>query len=132
MPTPIPLKATVMGAGAVGCYYGGMLARAGHDVTLVARPPHAEAIARQGLRMETRTFDGRVRLRAVADRAAAVLVACPRLAAGRKRRPTAAIIATQSVKTDQGRRGKGRKSRCVQFSVISPAAPMVSLIVYSY
>ena len=28
------MKVAVMGAGAVGCYYGGMLARAGHDVVL--------------------------------------------------------------------------------------------------
>ena len=41
----------------------------------------------------------RWRLRAVLDRALAVLVACRRLAAGRKRRPTAAIIDTQSVRT---------------------------------
>ena len=47
----------MLGAGAVGCYFGGMLARAGHAVTLIARPQHAEAIARDGLRMETRTFD---------------------------------------------------------------------------
>jgi 2-dehydropantoate 2-reductase len=32
----------------VGCYYGGMLARAGHDVVLVARPQHVEAIEREG------------------------------------------------------------------------------------
>src|SRR3954471_467298 len=60
----------------------------------------------------------RWRLRAVLDRALAVLVACRRLAAGRKRRPTAAIIDTQSVKTgpQRGPRGydahkkvKGRK-----------------------
>ncbi|MFI5321786.1 MAG: ketopantoate reductase family protein, partial [Myxococcota bacterium] len=25
------MKIAVMGAGAVGCYYGGLLARAGHD-----------------------------------------------------------------------------------------------------
>ena len=58
------------------------------------------------------------RLRAVLDRALAVLVACRRLAAGRKRRPTAAVIDTQSVKTgpQRGPRGydankkiKGRK-----------------------
>ena len=29
-----PLKVAVMGAGAVGCYFGGMLARAGHEVTV--------------------------------------------------------------------------------------------------
>ena len=29
------MKIAIMGAGAVGCYYGGMLARAGHDVVLI-------------------------------------------------------------------------------------------------
>jgi 2-dehydropantoate 2-reductase len=62
-----PLKVAVMGAGAVGCYFGGMLARAGHDVTFIARPQHVEAIRRDGLRMETRTFDEHVRLNAVTD-----------------------------------------------------------------
>ena len=42
----------------------------------------------------------RWRLRAVLDRALAVLVACRRLAAGRKRRPTAAIVDTQSVRNE--------------------------------
>ena len=51
------MKVAVMGAGAVGCYYGGMLARAGHDVVLIGRPEHVEAIERQGLRLETQTFD---------------------------------------------------------------------------
>lgn len=31
------MKVLVMGAGAVGCFYGGKLARAGHDVTFLAR-----------------------------------------------------------------------------------------------
>src|SRR5687768_569810 len=57
-------KVAVMGAGAVGCYYGGMLARAGHDVVLIARPQHVEAMQRNGLRMETKTFDEHVRLSA--------------------------------------------------------------------
>lgn len=61
------LKVAVMGAGAVGCYFGGMLARAGHDVTLIARPQHVEAIERHGLRMETKTFDEHVRLKASSD-----------------------------------------------------------------
>ena len=59
-----------MGAGAVGCYYGGMLARAGHEVTLIARPQHVLAIARDGLRMETKTFDEQLRLTASSDAAA--------------------------------------------------------------
>jgi 2-dehydropantoate 2-reductase len=65
--SPSSLKVTVMGAGAVGCYFGGMLARAGHAVTLVARPQHVEAIARDGLRMETVQFDERVKLAATSD-----------------------------------------------------------------
>ena len=34
----------VVGAGAVGCYFGGMLARAGMPVTLVGRATHVDAI----------------------------------------------------------------------------------------
>lgn len=61
------LKVAVMGAGAVGCYYGGMLARAGHEVVLIARPQHVDAIHRDGLRMETTTFDEHVCLNASSD-----------------------------------------------------------------
>jgi len=42
-------RIAVLGAGAVGCYFGGMLARAGAPVTLIGRPLHVEAIARHGL-----------------------------------------------------------------------------------
>jgi len=53
------MKIAVMGAGAVGCFYGGMLARAGHEVTLIGRPAHVEAIARRGgLQFESAIFDG--------------------------------------------------------------------------
>ena len=62
-----PLKVAVMGAGAVGSYYGGMLARAGHKVVFIARPQHVQAIARDGLRMETQTFDEHVSLAASTD-----------------------------------------------------------------
>lgn len=55
------MKVAVMGAGAVGCYYGGMLARAGHEVVLIGRPAHVEAIRRDGLRLETRSFDEQLR-----------------------------------------------------------------------
>jgi 2-dehydropantoate 2-reductase len=43
---------TVMGAGAVGCYYGGMLALAGVPVTLVGRIHHVDAVKRDGLVIE--------------------------------------------------------------------------------
>src|SRR3569832_1024062 len=67
MTSPTPLKVAVMGAGAVGCYFGGMLARAGHDVTLIARPQHVQAIEEAGLRMETKTFDENVKLKATSE-----------------------------------------------------------------
>jgi 2-dehydropantoate 2-reductase len=59
-----------MGAGAVGCYYGAMLARAGHQVTLVGRAQHVEAVRRSGLRLQTATFDEHVKLKAESDAAA--------------------------------------------------------------
>ena len=43
----------VMGAGGVGGYFGGLLARAGHNVTFIARGPHLEAIRSNGLRVES-------------------------------------------------------------------------------
>jgi 2-dehydropantoate 2-reductase len=61
----------VMGAGAVGCYYGGMLARAGNEVTLIGRQQHVDAVRRSGLRLEAKAFDERVRLQASTDAAAA-------------------------------------------------------------
>ena len=42
-----------MGSGGVGGYYGALLARAGHDVTFIARGAHLDAMQRGGLRIET-------------------------------------------------------------------------------
>lgn len=42
----------VVGAGAVGCYYGGMLARAGAPVILIGRAAHVNAIRERGLVLE--------------------------------------------------------------------------------
>ena len=41
----------VMGTGGVGGYFGGLLARAGDNVTFIARGPHLEAIRSNGLRV---------------------------------------------------------------------------------
>jgi len=60
----------VMGAGAVGCYYGGMLAAAGAAVTLVGRPTHVDAIAENGLVIERSDRRDVVRVRAASDAAA--------------------------------------------------------------
>jgi 2-dehydropantoate 2-reductase len=56
-----------MGAGAVGCYYGGMLARAGYDVTLIGRAQHVEAMRRSGVRIEAKAFDSHFKVRATED-----------------------------------------------------------------
>src|ERR1700686_2423650 len=45
------MKIAVVGAGAVGCYYGFKLARAGHDVVLIRGPPHVGAIEAQGAQL---------------------------------------------------------------------------------
>ncbi|WP_432241187.1 ketopantoate reductase family protein [Herbaspirillum robiniae] len=65
------MKVAVMGAGAVGCYYGGMLARAGHEVVLVGRPQHVEAFNGAGLRLEAQSFDETIPVRADTDAAIA-------------------------------------------------------------
>jgi 2-dehydropantoate 2-reductase len=43
------MKICIYGAGAIGGYLGAELARAGRDVTLIARGPHLEAMRRDGL-----------------------------------------------------------------------------------
>jgi 2-dehydropantoate 2-reductase len=46
------MKVAVMGAGAVGCFYGAMLARAGYHVTLIGRRQHVAAVCERGLILE--------------------------------------------------------------------------------
>jgi len=60
-------RIAVMGAGAVGSYFGGMLARAGARVTLIARPNHVQAIRKNGLLLDTVTFKEHVALNASAE-----------------------------------------------------------------
>jgi 2-dehydropantoate 2-reductase len=49
-------KIVVLGAGAVGCYFGGLLARAGNKVHLIARDRHVKAIKKNGLFMDCQSF----------------------------------------------------------------------------
>jgi len=51
------MRIAVMGTGGVGGYFGALLARAGHEVTFVARGAHHAAIQQRGLRIES-TLDG--------------------------------------------------------------------------
>jgi len=57
----------VLGAGAVGCYFGGMLARAGQDVTLIGRSERVQAINQLGLEMDCKSFQELVYVKASDD-----------------------------------------------------------------
>ncbi|NBY63497.1 MAG: 2-dehydropantoate 2-reductase, partial [Betaproteobacteria bacterium] len=50
--TPTFNHIAVVGAGAVGSFYGAMLARAGHRATLIGRPAHVQATTRNGLKLD--------------------------------------------------------------------------------
>jgi 2-dehydropantoate 2-reductase len=56
-----------MGAGALGCYFGGRLAQSGAQVTLIARPAHVEAIRRDGLILESGGAKTAIRLDATTE-----------------------------------------------------------------
>jgi len=60
----------VVGAGAIGCYFGGMLARAGANVTLIGRHQHVDAIKRDGLLLQSREFSGYIPVAATEHMAA--------------------------------------------------------------
>jgi 2-dehydropantoate 2-reductase len=47
------MKIAVMGSGAVGGYYGGLLARTGQDVTFIARGAHLAALRKNGLQVKS-------------------------------------------------------------------------------
>lgn len=47
------MKIAIIGSGGVGGYYGGLLARQGHEVTFVARGAHYQAIRQNGLQIKS-------------------------------------------------------------------------------
>jgi 2-dehydropantoate 2-reductase len=51
------MRIAIMAAGAVGGYFGGRLAAAGHDVAFIARGAHRDAIRRDGLKIESALGD---------------------------------------------------------------------------
>ena len=46
------MRIAVFGAGGVGGYFGGLLARTGHEVSFIARGEHLRAIRQAGLRVK--------------------------------------------------------------------------------
>jgi len=129
------MRVVVLGAGAVGCYYGGMLARAGVPVTLVGRAAHVEAIRRDGLAIE---WDGRretIRVAASTDVAAAcaadVVLVCVKSpdtdAAARSLRPhlaADAVVVSLQNGVDNAERLRAVLSQAVFAAVVYVGAYM--------
>lgn len=62
------MRIYVVGSGGIGGYFGGLLARAGRDVTFLARGPHLEALRAEGLRVRSAIGDFHIKsVQAVGD-----------------------------------------------------------------
>jgi 2-dehydropantoate 2-reductase len=64
-------KIAVVGAGAVGGYFGGLLARAGAPVVMIGRVAFVEAVKKSGLFLDTLQFQEGVRVEASTELSAA-------------------------------------------------------------
>jgi 2-dehydropantoate 2-reductase len=67
------MKICIYGAGAIGGYMGAQLARAGADVSFVARGPHLAAMQANGVRLQ---IDGEVHEQSCGTRAAGLRGDC--------------------------------------------------------
>jgi 2-dehydropantoate 2-reductase len=73
------MRLLVLGAGALGSYFGGRAMERGLDVTFLVRPKRAEQIARDGLRVDSMLGDIRLPAKTVAEARPgfdAVLLSC--------------------------------------------------------
>lgn len=61
----VALRILVLGAGALGGYFGGRLLQAGAEVAFLVRPARAEALARDGLRIESPFGDAQLAVTAL-------------------------------------------------------------------
>ena len=60
------MRIAIIGSGAIGCVVGGMLTKAGRDVTLIDQwPEHVDTIKRQGLRLSGTCGDHVIRVKAL-------------------------------------------------------------------
>jgi 2-dehydropantoate 2-reductase len=60
------MRIGVVGAGAIGCIVGGLLTKAGHDVTLIDQwPEHVEAMKKNGLRLSGTCGEHTIRVKAL-------------------------------------------------------------------
>lgn len=75
------MRLLVLGAGALGGYFGGRLAEAGGDVTFLVRPRRAAQLAESGLRIESPFGEARLQVKTVTAEALGpgwdvILLAC--------------------------------------------------------
>jgi len=61
------MRIAVLGSGGIGGYYGALLAKAGHDVSFIARGAHLKAMQQRGLTLRTPDGDSTIPVTAVAD-----------------------------------------------------------------
>ena len=66
------MRIVVMGAGGVGGYFGGLLAKGGQDLTFLARGAHLAAMRANGLTIESQTTPFHVAQVAATDDPAAI------------------------------------------------------------
>ena len=90
------MHVAVVGAGAVGCYYGGLLLKAGHDVTFIGRQPHVDAINADGLLLDLKTFKGHLPAKAATDTSSLVA-------------PDLVLVCVKSADTEQAGRSLARR-----------------------
>ncbi|MFN8390551.1 MAG: 2-dehydropantoate 2-reductase [Bdellovibrionota bacterium] len=102
------MKIAVIGTGGVGGYFGGKLARAGHDVTFVARGAHYDALASRGLTVKAVDGDFQVHPLRVVDRI------------GKLDRPDLVLVATKTYDRDVA----GAQLR----EVVSPSTTVIPLL----
>jgi 2-dehydropantoate 2-reductase len=88
-------RVAVVGAGAVGGYFGGMLARAGAPVAFIGRPAFVAAVKKDGLFLDTTKFQERLKVEASTELSAArdaeIVLFCVKTT---DTQPTATALAT--------------------------------------
>jgi 2-dehydropantoate 2-reductase len=95
-------RIAVVGAGAVGGYFGGMLARAGAQVTFIGRPAFVDAVRVNGLFLDTVQFREHVKVQASTDlttaRDAGIILFCVKTTdSGETARALAKVLSNDAV-----------------------------------
>jgi 2-dehydropantoate 2-reductase len=94
-------RIAVVGAGAVGCYFGGLLSRAGAPVVLIGRPAFVKAVRDADLLIETAQFQARVPVEASSEisavRSADVVLFCVKTTGNAVAKELAPLLSSHAV-----------------------------------